>query len=146
MTPHFNTYQERERSALPKVLLSGGIAFGLGVAFTVGYIAWQGQQQRMTEMTAVIEELMEQNKASAQQAVVAAQQPVPQPTPQVAAPQVALVQAPESQAPQAPAPQAVVQPEAVVQPQAETQPQAVVQQVATPVSYTHLTMPTTPYV
>ena len=131
MTPHFNTYQEPERSALPKVLLSGGIAFGLGVAFTVGYVAWQAQQERMTEMTSVIEELMEQNKASAQQALLAAQQPVPQPTPQVAAPQVALVQAPEPQAPQAPAPQAVVQPQVAVQPEA-----------VVPVSYTHLTLPT----
>lgn len=74
MVTQFHNYQEPESSALPKVLLTGGIAFGLGVAFTVGYVAWQTQQQRMTEMTQVIEDLMEQKQVAVQQPVVAVAQ------------------------------------------------------------------------
>lgn len=100
MTRYYTTYQEPEKSVLPKVLLTAGLAFGFGVAFTVGYVAWDSQQNRMTEMSAVIDELMAQK----QQATATSPLTERQPTAQAAQPQAAVVQAPAAQTPTAQAP------------------------------------------
>jgi nucleoid-associated protein YgaU len=101
MATHFNTYQGQEPSVWPKVLITGGIAFGLGVAITVSYVAWQSQSQRMAELTQVIEGLREQNQTNMEQPVGAnAKQPV-----------LASAEQPVVMAPQAPAPQTAFAPQ-----------------------------------